>query len=408
MLDEALMTGFSRLPESLRDGLDRLAGAMGGSPLAGGVADAVERVKRAEFSVAACLGLAAARCALMGAAYDALRRQVHGDAAALADETQTLPPGDDAALLAGVQQWLAELAVAGLGHLSEAQLMPFTPVLAQMQARESLGGTAALLAGFCDELVAAHQRKQREGLPARRWADLWCAALLGAQGVAPPPAFQSVSGRLHPCGVDVRAHRSCVMATLWGVLESVEGLRAVRWPLVSWKVSVLGPDEVWRAFGEKAQPVLAALAAGHALEIRDAELSAAGDLRVTGTVAAGGASDVFALAPWTPAPAVRAVARHPVHLAELVRVDAPMLPPAMDRLSGVAAEVDDKLIAAATSVVGLLRWDDGWRLQPLALRGGGKLKNGLRIGQGIAARLAKLKTETLPQLEERASRLLRA
>ncbi|MES2706778.1 MAG: hypothetical protein V4726_09275 [Verrucomicrobiota bacterium] len=424
-VDEALMHGLSRLPESVRESLDTLSGTLSGSPLSVVVAEAVEQVKRSEFSVSACLGLAAARSALLGAAADALRAPLYPEdasGAAAEGEASAFPAGNHAPLLSGVQQWLTELAVAGFAQLTEAQLTPFARVLTQLQAVEELAGQAALLSGFLDELILSNQQKEREGLPARRWADLWSAAMLGAQGLDPEPVFQVVNGTLHPCGVDVRAHRSFVQATLWGLLENADGCRVVRWPFVSWKVSVLTPDENWRLFGESAQRVLAVLAAGEALEITQAELSAAGDLRVTGEVKSAGPGNLFTLpAPWQPLPPPRAAARHPAHLAELIRLEKCKidggtvtcgnltLPLALDRLEGVPDELDEKLLPLVTGMIGLLRWDEGgWRLQPLALAGTGKLKNGLRIGQGIAARLAKLKTETLTQLEERASRLLRA
>lgn len=437
-VDEALSCGLSRLPENVRSALDLLAGTLSGSPLSAVTAEAVEQVKRSEFSVSACLGLAAARSALLGACADALRAQVYpGDGAGLAVdaggggegarvEPPALPAGNAAPLLSGVQQWLTELAVAGFAQLAEAQLLPFARVLESVRAEEALAGQAALLSGFFDELALHCQSRERGDPPARRWADLWTAAMLGAQGLDPEPGFQTLSGKLHPCGVDVRAHRSLVQATLWGVLENAEGCRVVRWPFVSWKASVLGADENWRLFGESVSPVLEALAAGESLEIAHAELSATGDLRVTGKVKCAGAVDLFALpSPWRPLPPPRAASRHPVHLAELVRLEKCTVaitsdagtvtcgeltvPLALDRLESLPGEVDGKLLSLATGMIGLLRWDDGgWRIQPLALRGSGKLKNGLRVGQGIAARLAKLKTETMSQLEERASRLLRA
>jgi hypothetical protein len=92
----------------------------------------------------------------------------------------------------------------------------------------------------------------------------------------------------------------------------------------------------------------------------------------------------------------------------MVKIGTMTLPLALDRLAGLQAEVEEKQLGATTGMIALLRWDEGWRVQPLALRGSGKLKAGLRLGQGIAGRLTKLKTETLSQLEERASRLLRA
>lgn len=441
-IDEALTHGLSRLPEPVRESLDLLCATLSESPLSAVVAEAVAKVKRSEFSVSACLGLAAARSALLGACADALRAQLYAEISTAAGggvlsgegektgkppEAAALPAGNHAPLLSGVQQWLTELAVAGFTQLTEAQLLPFARVLESLRHEKGLAGPAALLSGFFDELTLHYQSRERGDPPARRWADLWSAAMLGAQRLEPEPGFQVVSGTLHPCGVDVRAHRSLAQAMLWGILENAEGRCVVRWPLVSWKVSVLSADENWRLFGASGPVVLAALAAGESLEIAQAELLATGDLRVTGEVkTTGAACDLFTLPePWRPLPPVRAAARHPVHLAELVRlekcsvalaVDAGTvtcgdltLPLALDRMESVPGEVDEKLLSLTTGMIGLLRWDDGgWRIQPLALRGSGKLKNGLRMGQGIAARLAKLKTETMSQLEERASRLLRA
>lgn len=60
-------------------------------------------------------------------------------------------------------------------------------------------------------------------------------------------------------------------------------------------------------------------------------------------------------------------------------------------------------------MVALVRFDGhGFRLQPLAARGGGKLKNGVIRGEAEVARRKKLKAKSLPILQERASKLLRA
>lgn len=184
-VDEALMHGLSRLPESVGESLDTLGGTLSGSPLAVVVAEAVEQVKRSEFSVSACLGLAAGRSALLGAAADALRAQLYPEGAsgtAVEEEAPAFSAGNHAPLLSGVRQWLTELVVAGFAQLAEAQLTPFARVLTQLQAVEELAGQAALLPGFLDELILSNQQKEREGLPTRRWADLLVRRHAGGAG----------------------------------------------------------------------------------------------------------------------------------------------------------------------------------------------------------------------------------
>jgi len=427
VLDAALATGLSRLPQDLRDGLSSLAEAFAATPLGPAVSDGIDRLLRSEFSTSALVALAAARTALAGSLHDALRQRAI-EACCLASEESAepvmIPPGADAPLLTGVQHWLGEVAVAGTGNLDEAQLAPFETILSQIQARAQWSGLAALLSGFVEELTQAAQRSSRQDAPSHRWADLWCAAMLGAQAQTGDSAFSEVTGVLHPCGMDVCEHRAFVSATLWGLFVA-DGAqpRIVRVPFSSWKVSVATGDEIWKLFQPSIQPFLEAMASGESMRVQG-ELATGGDLRITAEPERCGVTNPFELPqPWIALPAVPAAVRHPVHVAQMIRLDECKISTSGETgrevvSGGVTLPVDMRLFArtdldlksfdAATGVLALLRWDAGrWQLQPICVQGKGKLKNGLRAGQGISARLAKSKSDALVTLQERASRLLR-
>src|SRR5437868_4592941 len=74
-LDRCLLVGFSRLGPDQTAALQGLARAFAGTPQGDPLAGAVERPGRAEFTEGQFAVLAAARAALQGAQYDALRRQ---------------------------------------------------------------------------------------------------------------------------------------------------------------------------------------------------------------------------------------------------------------------------------------------------------------------------------------------
>ncbi|MES2571383.1 MAG: hypothetical protein V4710_15185 [Verrucomicrobiota bacterium] len=421
-VNAALATGLSRLPQDLRDRLTQLGDAFEATPLGPVVTEGIARLLSSEFSTAALVSLAAARSALAGALHDALRQQAIEAIGLLSEEapeSAMIAPGADAPLLAGVQHWLGEVAVAGSGNLDEAQLAPFETILSQLQARPQWSGLAALLTGFVEELTQAAQRQSRQDPPAHRWADLWCAAMLGAQAQMGVPAFSTVTGILHPCGIDLSENRAFVSTTLWGLFVPDDARpRIVRVPFSSWKVSVATGDEIWKLFQPAVQPLLNAIAAGESVRMQG-ELGAGGDLRITGAPQTCEAANPFDLPqPWIALPAVSAAVRHPVHMVQMIRLDECKVAEGAVVCEGATLPIDSRLFArtdldskmmdAATGMIALLRWDAGqWRLQPICLRGKGKLKTVVRAGQGIAARLAKSKSDALATLQERASRLLR-
>ena len=55
--------------------------------------------------------------------------------------------------MAGTQQWLSELAIAGFRQLEETMVAPFAATLESLQDDADLIGLSALLTGFHDELL---------------------------------------------------------------------------------------------------------------------------------------------------------------------------------------------------------------------------------------------------------------
>jgi len=406
--DQALLHGFARLGDDHRNQLESLADVFNGSPLGAAVAEAVAAVERSEFVARYFLTLASARVALLGAVHDALVTQAHevlGRTSPTMEPPTPRPPGRSATTLSSVQQWLTELAIAGLKHLEESTVSPFAATLENLQAEPELTGLAALLTGFSNELLRSMPASRLPALPAFRWGDLWSAGMVRTQQLPGVPTFSDVEGVLTPLGLDLHAHENFVCGVLYGVLDNGES-RTVRLPFTGYKVDAIAGAGVWDRFSPHAEPILEALNRHKTLRVSKAELRSDGDLILRTAPVPGGPADPFAAADRvTPLPAVPALLRHPVHIAEPVRLLGDHgLPLAMERLSG-DTELTEEDVQQAPELLGLLRFDrSGWRVQPLCIR---VKKSFLMNGEGLAIAWRKLKNRPFEVLNERAGRLLR-
>src|SRR5262249_38235623 len=134
--DDALLHGFARLGDEQRTSLDALAALFAATPMGPAGSEAVAAVGRSDVVARSVLALASARVALLGSAHDALvaqARKALGRESPSVDDPSPLPPGRSATLLASVQQWLTELAIAGLKHLEETSVAPFAATLESLQ-----------------------------------------------------------------------------------------------------------------------------------------------------------------------------------------------------------------------------------------------------------------------------------
>jgi hypothetical protein len=432
-LDRCFVVGFGRLgPEQTRS-LQSLARLCSGTPLKDTVAAAVEALTRNEFVERHFAALAAARAALQGAQYDALRKHA---AAALGRTPPDGAAGEPAAPAVpepvkvwqeSTRHWLMEIAIAGFGQLEPQTLAPFAATLEQLQAEPLTTRLAALLTGFRHELLNAMPVSVLPAVPAYRWADLWTRAMVAALRPPALPAGTKVSGTLSPLGMDLRHHGYFVSADVYGVLDGGNEARLVRVTLSSYKVDVIRGSQTWQCFGKSAEPLLKAVSELQGLAVSDATLLPTGDLLMDGKAkvkSARAALDAAQkwLAPGAavPLPSVAALDRHPVQIAEPVYLESykPIdegaaidlgagvtLRVATERISGTS-ELQPEHVADSSAMLGLLRFDGGaWAVQPLAVAGP---KGSIFTGMGAAEPpKAGKKKPTLVILQERASRLLR-
>ncbi|BCJ36566.1 hypothetical protein Athai_40690 [Actinocatenispora thailandica] len=430
-LDEVLAHGLSRLGEPERAALTALAAAVGTSPLAVPVGEAVAKLAAGTVADAYLAALAGARAALFGAAHDALLARF--DAALGRRRDEWVGAGADAAglPLAAARSWLTELAVTGWRGVDEDLVAASASVVAALLAEPRTRRLAVLLDGFGAELRACAPIATMELLPLRRWGDLWSRAVLLAQDAWPGPVEPTpVSGRLLPLGVDVHEHATAVQLQVHGVLESADGVRLVRTSLVVAKVDTIVGPAVWTLFD--APVLLGALAEHRALELTDMPSLPGGDLHWCEEAARPGEpADPFTTArltlPTATAAAPSPLDRHPARIAEPVLVeDYQVVDGAavlgehrlrfdLDRLPG-CGPLTPALVAGSTGCIGLLRWDAGeWLLQPLAVRATVK-RRPAQTGTGdwalgpTDAKVAKAeaKNDAVSVLRERAGRLLRS
>ena len=409
-IDDCLNAGFSRLSSDQSSRLTELAGAFSGSPLGEPLNEAVAAMSRSEFLVRHFYLLAAARAALQGAQYDALRSELHcalGHESTAPEVPAPTGPGNFAASFGSVQQWLMEIAITGFAHLEEANVAPFMATLENVQQEPELTGLASLLTGYVNELLRYMPVDKQAFLPIYRWADLWTAAMVRTQQLTPTVPGKSVDGVVVLLGTSVQNHENFVEVNTYGILDTGKSTHAVRIPLTSYKVDIIHGAEIWDLFGEVGDQILKALEKKKALKIEKAELLPNGDLILRSKPKLGKASDPFSVAEnLSPLPPLPPLARHPVQLAELVCVEADGgLPIAEDRLP-VDTEITAKVLKSAKQIIGLLRFDGGqWQLQPLSVE---TEKSTVMAGESTLEVRAKIKKKTLPILRERSGKLLRS
>ncbi|WP_283134693.1 hypothetical protein [Rhizohabitans arisaemae] len=394
-LDDALVHGLGRLGEERATAFAALAGAMAGTPLGDRLGEAVEKIANGSVADEYLTALAGGRTALFGAVHDALLDRLDSALGRTRAEWAGLsaPASAPDNLLAGSRSWLRELAITGWRGVDHDLVSASSQTVEALLAEPGLRGLAVLLDGFAAELRASSPIATMDVPPARRWADLWARAVLlshpeGRTGVQ---EAAGVTGRLLILGVDVHEHGTAVQVQVHGLLE-VSGEsrpRLVRTSVAAAKVDTIVGTAVWGLLA--GYPVLmGALAERRSLQVADMPLTAGGDLVWQEERARPGeAADPFAVArvqlAGALAPAVPPLDRHPVRIAEPVlvegftafveqdgsvefRLNDTSIPVAVDRLPA-CGPLTPELVAAASAVLGLMRWDAGrWSLQPFAVQ----------------------------------------
>ncbi|OLF06073.1 hypothetical protein BLA60_33900 [Actinophytocola xinjiangensis] len=438
--DQALTAGLLRPQPAQVAALTGLADALAGSPLAGRVAEAVDKIAAGAAGEDHFLAVAAARTALLGSVHDALSARVDEATGRPHAEPAAPEPGAEVSpnLLAAARSWLADLARAGWRGLDHDLVSGSAPVISAMLPDPAPRRLAALLDGFAAELAASCPGAGIDQVPARRWGDLWSRALVltlpGALGGAPGG---TATGRLLPLGVDLHEHGTAAQAQVHAVLEPADGSTP---RLVRASVSVPKPDTVLGAgLWQLLRPHLSLLAAagdGRSMDVEAMPVTAEGDLVWDEERARPGApADPFVTArvvlPTAATPPVAPLDRHPARLAVPVflegyttdkdgdaigvTVAGHRLPVDLDRVP-VASPLTPAAVASSGACLGLLRWDAGtFSVQPLAVETVVKKKavavhagawaGGTTDKNGVKAE--KAATDAVTVLRERAGRLLR-
>jgi hypothetical protein len=182
--DRCLALGFSRLAEPEHEVFERLKAIFAGTPLAGGLEEAVQGVLQSTLTERHFAVLASARAALQGSQYGAVRgalaewvgERVEVSSAPLATD-EDAPP---LSWLESTRHWLTEIALNGFNQLQSTHLLPFFATLNQLQSHPQSVGLAMLLTGVLDEWLAALPIHALPNPPLRRWADLWTRAMVSA------------------------------------------------------------------------------------------------------------------------------------------------------------------------------------------------------------------------------------
>ncbi len=436
--DQALAAGLLRPQAAQVAGVTALADAVAGSPLAGRVAEAAEKVAAGAAGEEHFVSLAAARVALFGSVHDAVLQRVD-EATGRARAEEVVPatgPDQPVNLLLAARSWLSDLARAGWQGIDHDLVAGAAPVVSAMLPVPELRRLAVLLDGFAAELAASCPGSALERVPVRRWGDLWSRAMVLTLPCALQTGTTTVSGRLLPLGVDLQEHPTAAQAQVHAVLEPADG-GAPR--LVRASVSAPKPDTVvgagiWQLLRPHLN-LLTAVSEGRAVELTDMPMTGEGDLLWTDACARmGEPADPFTTArvvlPTASALPTAALDRHPARIAAPVFLEGYGVEPdpLAFTLSGRQVAVDaDRIpaagpltpeaVATSSACIGLLRWDAGtFRVQPLAVLAVARKKSvALHAGawaggagtDKAGVKAEKAATDAVAVLRERAGRLLR-
>ncbi|MEV6298968.1 hypothetical protein AB0M02_06140 [Actinoplanes sp. NPDC051861] len=429
-IDTALVHGLTRLDDDRAAALESVAAAFTGTPLADRVTDSIGKIVAGTVTDEHLVVLAGARVALLGAAHDALLGGVD-TALGRSREPWSAPVAGRAGLTgAGSRSWLRELAIAGwrgVDHELAAGAAQAIQALLDVPAARRL---AVLLDGFAAELRTAAPVATRSWIPVRRWADLWTRALILAQDDYPVPGTEPVDGRLLILGVDLHEHPTVFRAQAHGLLETAAGVRLVRTSVAAAKVDTISGPSAWRML-TAFQVFRSAVAEHRSVEVTGMLLTPAGDLiwdesRAVVSEPADPFTTARVLLGTATAPSALPLDRHPSVIAEPVLLEGYTAGEESLDLGGVTVAVDMErvpeagpltpaLVAASTACLGLLRWDGGWSVQPLAVQATVKRKAvavhtgdwALGPTEAKAAKAEAAAGTAVDVLRERAGRLLR-
>ena len=432
-IDAIFLSGFGRLSAVQLDSLSRLEAAFSQTPLGAELSTSIDALGKSEFLERHFLVLATARAALQGAQYDCLNAQLSQALNREVPEFIAIDrlSQDPAAQLdiwcEAIRHWLMELALTGFANLDIDSVLAFQNTLADIQEEPRMFRHAALLNGFIREILEIFPSKTAPDIALYRWVDLWTKSFTLSTKAPEDVVTTPVSGLLSLLACDMRQHDVVVTLIAYGVLERPEGQILVRISLSAFKVDVIVDVELKDLFEDSASTFLQALREEKTLILEDMSMSQSHDLIWDDSKAKlAKVFDTFERAAFLAADSSQDVPvkrfgilpedRHPALLGELVFLENYKIEEDVMKLGDgeivvglehIADTSDFQLdnIAKSKKMLALVRFDSGcWQVQPLAFPKVVKKKN-IRHTQGTFR--GKTAKPNLPQLQERASRLLR-
>ncbi len=424
-LDICFQTGFARLAETEKAGLEAMVPAFSGTPLEIAVADAVAGLKQGRYSEKNFAILAAARTSLSGAVYDALIQELDKSFSITRIPSYEENFEDSPLKIqSGVSHILTELAVTGFSQVSGEMLESFHQTSEQLSDEPSLIRLSALLNGFINEMKTVSSGTM-EQIPVTRWTDLWTRAMIMTLKVPKEPATGKKSGELFILGIDAPRHPSFVTLNFYGILTDKDKSSLTTFSLSSHTVDSIVQNDIWLLF-DRIPVLKESLAKGLSIKITDMPALENNILLWDDKCAKKGSQcELFEKAvalsdcERTKIPASE---RHPVHINELLFIDKylykdgkifsanPEVKVDLRRLISFSP-IDSKTVKGMHRAVGILRYDSEWLFQPLAIE---KIINRkfvvIHNGQNCLDNTKagkKQKENNVAILRERASRLLR-
>lgn len=431
-LDEAFLGGFARLGNQQLEVLGQLERIFSNTPLRESLSKAVTGIRQSEFLAEHFLVLANARAALQGSQHDALlaqackalQRELPQLFAVPENEKQSPSPQLEV-WCESIRQWLTELALAGFANLDLDTILPFQTTLLEIQREERMIRHAALLNGFLQELLKVFPTKGTPEIPLYRWVDLWTRAMVLSARAPQELNYISVSGEFIPFGATIHQSEVFVSLVVYGWFDSEDNSALIRTTVSAFKVAVITDNELKELLAEKAETLLEALATKKSLSIKKMPLTSTGDLLWQESAAKLGKAhkimDYAAkLLPSLPAERFSQLPenRHPALIEELIWLegfkidnnllilDNEQITLALERTPNTPDLPIEKL-SKSKQLLGLLRFDEGmWQIQPLSMMLTVNRKPVFHTNGMFLPTKSKAKP-ALPQLRERASRLLR-
>jgi hypothetical protein len=425
-IDDWLKEGFANLTDNEKEEIDDVIEAFTGSIIDKSVKSALEGLKSGNFFEENFSILAAARTSIQGAMYDYLIDEF--DKVFKIERlniTEESFENEENNIKKTIRHFLTEVAVNGFGSLTNEIIEPFYQVLDKLSSEKKLIKLFALIDGFVNE-INSMENIDLDDIPSKRWSDMWSRAMILTQKLPSESEIKSISGEYYILGIDIMQHPRFVSLKFYGVLKNDKEIKFSPFTISSPKVDSIVGTDIWLLFNN-INNLKEALSKGYSLKIDNMQILNNGvlvwdDKKATLLEE----FDIFEKAELLnecKRSKILALERHPVHINELIVFDNCEFKDEFVIYKDFKIKIDKrrfyscsplqyKDLKGAEKIIGLLRYDTEWLLQPITIyKKTGKKKTIIHNGLYSIDVPKKGKRNTNSNnvliLRERATRLLR-